>query len=341
MERRRPRLVPHRDHRRHPPAARSRPQPTAFLVDACSTPPARRAPASGRASTRSDMGIPANAIAEAVFARCLSAFKDERVAAAKVLKGPPRAPYQRTREAELVEAVRDALYCSKICAYAQGFQLMRRRRRNTTGRSTSATIAAIWRGGCIIRARFLQKITEAYHRNPGLVNLMLDPYFKRRSPRAREPGARSWRSRCGTASRCPPSAARCPTSTATDRRGSRPISSRPSAITSAPTPTSAWTRRAGSSSTWTGRTRSDRSSPSDRRLMINVLWFWAARGQLARGALSRTRLLVGSVGRPRSGYRSTWGRRRWPSSRLRRNCRAVKEGGTPFPTVHIMRDTTP
>ena len=122
-----------------------------------------------------DMGIPANAIAEAVFARCLSALKEERVGASKTLKGPDPA-YKGNRD-ELVAAVRDALYCSKICAYAQGFQLMREGQKEYKWKLNFAEIASIWRGGCIIRARFLQKITDAYSRNADLVNLLLDPYF--------------------------------------------------------------------------------------------------------------------------------------------------------------------
>jgi 6-phosphogluconate dehydrogenase len=122
-----------------------------------------------------DLGIPANAIAEAVFARCLSALKDERVEAARRLAGP--IPLAGGDRAAMVDAVRDALYCSKICAYAQGFQLMRAAQGEYGWRLDLATLAGIWRGGCIIRARFLQKITEAYTRDPNLVNLLLDPYF--------------------------------------------------------------------------------------------------------------------------------------------------------------------
>jgi 6-phosphogluconate dehydrogenase len=122
-----------------------------------------------------DMGIPANSIAEAVFARCMSALKDERVNASKVLKGPDPA-YKGNRD-ELIAAVRDALYCSKICAYAQGFQLMREAQREYKWKFDFAVIASIFRGGCIIRARFLQKIMDAYTRNADLVNLLLDPYF--------------------------------------------------------------------------------------------------------------------------------------------------------------------
>src|SRR4051794_7021245 len=121
-----------------------------------------------------DMGIPANAIAEAVFARCLSALKDERVTASKQLSGPKT---ETSSDRAIIDAVRDALYCSKICAYAQGFQLMAEAQKEYKWKLDFGTIASIWRGGCIIRARFLQKITEAYGRDPNLINLLLDPYF--------------------------------------------------------------------------------------------------------------------------------------------------------------------
>ncbi|PWU21443.1 MAG: phosphogluconate dehydrogenase (NADP(+)-dependent, decarboxylating) [Candidatus Rokuibacteriota bacterium] len=124
-----------------------------------------------------DLGIPANAIAEAVFARCLSALKDQRVAAARKLKGPT-ARFRGARGG-LIAAVRQALYCSKVCAYAQGFQLMAEAQKEYGWTLDFGTIASIWRGGCIIRARFLQKITEAYRRDSALANLMLDRYFAR------------------------------------------------------------------------------------------------------------------------------------------------------------------
>ena len=130
-----------------------------------------------------DMGIPANSIAEAVFARCLSALKDERVTASKQLTGPNLKP-QTSNSKDLIEAIRDALYCSKICAYAQGFQLMREAQKEYNWKLNFAEIAAIWRGGCIIRARFLQKITDAYKRDADLVNLLLDPYFNDQIKRA-------------------------------------------------------------------------------------------------------------------------------------------------------------
>jgi 6-phosphogluconate dehydrogenase len=124
-----------------------------------------------------DMGVPAPTIAEAVFARCLSAIKDERVEASKVLKGPNCPPLPEAQE-DLISAIRDALYCSKICSYAQGFQLMRTAETEYGWDLNFGEIARIWRGGCIIRAAFLQKITEAYERKPTLPNLLVDSYFK-------------------------------------------------------------------------------------------------------------------------------------------------------------------
>ncbi len=123
-----------------------------------------------------DMGIPAPTVAEAVFARCLSAVKEERVAASKQLKGPVKNV--KASRSSLVRAIHDALYCSKICSYAQGFQLMREAQKEYGWSLNFGEIAKIWRGGCIIRARFLQKITEAYERDPGLANLLLDPFFQ-------------------------------------------------------------------------------------------------------------------------------------------------------------------
>ncbi|HYP15175.1 MAG TPA: NADP-dependent phosphogluconate dehydrogenase [Bryobacteraceae bacterium] len=124
-----------------------------------------------------DMGVPAPSVAEAVFARFMSSIKEERVAASKILTGPKEGAAADQKES-LVEAVHDALYCSKICSYAQGFQLMRAAQVEYNWALDFGSIASIWRGGCIIRARFLQKITEAYERDPNLANLLLDPYFK-------------------------------------------------------------------------------------------------------------------------------------------------------------------
>ena len=150
--------------------------PEAFLVDYVLDTAQQKGTGKWTSINALDMGIPANSIAEAVFARFLSALKSERDAASRCLAGPE---YQYSGDHnELIDAVHDALYCSKICAYAQGFQLMRAAEREYGWKMDLASIAGIWRGGCIIRARFLQKITAAYDRDPQLVNLLLDPYFK-------------------------------------------------------------------------------------------------------------------------------------------------------------------
>ena len=123
-----------------------------------------------------DLGVPAPTVAEAVFARCISAIKDERVAASKSLTGPT-ARYSGDKAA-FIKAIHDALYASKICSYAQGFQLMRAAGADHKWDLKYGQIAMIWRGGCIIRAHFLNRIKEAYDRNCDLANLLLDPYFK-------------------------------------------------------------------------------------------------------------------------------------------------------------------
>ena len=123
-----------------------------------------------------DMGIPAPSIAEAVFARFLSAIKEERVEASKIIQ-PVFDAFDGDKSA-FIEAIHDALYCSKICSYAQGFQLMRAAQKEYDWKLDFGAISMIFRGGCIIRAAFLQKIYEAYQRDSNLANLLLDPYFK-------------------------------------------------------------------------------------------------------------------------------------------------------------------
>ena len=135
-----------------------------------------------------DLGMPANSIAEAVFARCLSAIKEERVEAEKVLHGP-ELPDLSGRRDELIPAINQALYCSKICAYAQGFQMMAAAQHEYDWDLNFGEIASIFRGGCIIRARFLQKITDAFDQNPKLQNLMMAPYFTE----AIHAGQQAWR----------------------------------------------------------------------------------------------------------------------------------------------------
>jgi 6-phosphogluconate dehydrogenase len=124
-----------------------------------------------------DLGIAIPQIAEAVFARCLSAIKDERVAAAKVLRGPK--PKFRGDQAEFVQQLQAAVYAAKICSYAQGYQLLRAAAAEYKWNLNYGEIALVWRNGCIIRAQFLGKIKEAFDRKPKLANLMLDPYFKK------------------------------------------------------------------------------------------------------------------------------------------------------------------
>lgn len=125
-----------------------------------------------------DLGAPAATIAEAVFARCISAIKDERVAASKVLKGPSTS-FQGDRDA-FIEDIRKALFASKICSYAQGFQLLRMAAEEYEWDLKFGEIALMWRGGCIIRAQFLGKIRDAFDEDPDLQNLLLAPYFKTR-----------------------------------------------------------------------------------------------------------------------------------------------------------------
>ena len=123
-----------------------------------------------------DAGQPLTLIGEAVFARCLSALKEERVAAAKILPGPKKAAFKGNKT-EFVNDLRQALYASKIVSYAQGYQLMRAVAKESGWNLNYGGIALMWRGGCIIRSAFLGKIKEAFTNDPKLVNLLLDPFF--------------------------------------------------------------------------------------------------------------------------------------------------------------------
>ncbi|MCY7756170.1 NADP-dependent phosphogluconate dehydrogenase [Bacillus inaquosorum] len=124
-----------------------------------------------------DLGVPLPIITESVFARFISAMKEERVKASGILSGPEVKPVTENKE-ELIEAVRKALFMSKICSYAQGFAQMKAASEEYNWDLKYGEIAMIFRGGCIIRAAFLQKIKEAYDREPELDNLLLDSYFK-------------------------------------------------------------------------------------------------------------------------------------------------------------------
>ena len=128
------------------------------------------------ANSALDLGQPVTLIGEAVFARCLSALKDERVAASKILTGPATKTDVGSR-AEFIENVRRALYCSKMISYAQGYMLLKAAAKENGWNLNMGGIALMWRGGCIIRSRFLGKIKAAYDTNPALENLLLDGFF--------------------------------------------------------------------------------------------------------------------------------------------------------------------
>lgn len=123
-----------------------------------------------------DLGVPLPLITESVFARYISAYKEERVQASKVL-AKPEMTFDGDKK-ELIEKIREALYFSKIMSYAQGFAQLRKASKEYEWDLPFGEIAKIWRAGCIIRAQFLQKITDAYETNPDIENLLLDDYFK-------------------------------------------------------------------------------------------------------------------------------------------------------------------
>lgn len=127
--------------------------------------------------TALDEGVPLTLIVEAVFSRCLSSLKDERIEAAKILKGP-EVKFEGDKEF-MLKALHDALYASKIVSYAQGYALMRTASETYNWDLQYGDIALMWRGGCIIRSAFLGKIKEAFDEQPDLKNLLLDDYFRK------------------------------------------------------------------------------------------------------------------------------------------------------------------
>lgn len=140
-----------------------------------------------------DEGIPLTLIGEAVFSRCLSAMKEERVAASKVLSGP--SVKFEGNKAQFIEDIKNALFAAKVVSYAQGYTLMRAAAGNYGWNLNYGGIALMWRGGCIIRSVFLGKIKEAFDNNPELKNLLLDPYFKDVMDKAQA----GWRRVCASA----------------------------------------------------------------------------------------------------------------------------------------------
>jgi len=140
-----------------------------------------------------DLGVPLTLIGEAVFGRCLSAQKDERVEAAKILSGP--TPKFEGDKKAFIADLEKALYASKLVSYAQGYVLMQAAAKEFGWDLNYGGIALMWRGGCIIRSAFLGKIKEAFDKNPGLSNLLLDPFFKQKI----EDAQASWRRVISTA----------------------------------------------------------------------------------------------------------------------------------------------
>jgi 6-phosphogluconate dehydrogenase len=140
-----------------------------------------------------DLGVPSTLVTEAVYARCLSALKDARVRASQVLTGPDLASHDQP--GDFVEQVRQALYASKIASYAQGYVQLAAAAKEHDWPLDYGAIAMMWRGGCIIRAQFLERIAAAYRAQPDLENLMLDPYFTEALTKAQ----RAWRHVIATA----------------------------------------------------------------------------------------------------------------------------------------------
>jgi 6-phosphogluconate dehydrogenase len=133
-----------------------------------------------------DLGVPSTMVTEAVYARAMSALKDARVRASKVLKGPTPASsgINISDRRGYIEAVRQALYASKICSYAQGFVQLQAAAKELNWKLNYGDIALLWRGGCIIRAAFLQRIKDAFDKQADLENLLLDPYFTEATAKA-------------------------------------------------------------------------------------------------------------------------------------------------------------
>jgi len=140
-----------------------------------------------------DLGIPLTLIGEAVFSRCLSAIKNERVEASKILNGP--TPHFSGDKVKFINDLKEALYASKIVSYAQGYELMRAAAEEYSWKLNYGGIALMWRGGCIIRSAFLGKIKEAFDNNPSITNLLLDPFFKDKVEKAQK----GWRNVVATA----------------------------------------------------------------------------------------------------------------------------------------------
>ncbi|REF28799.1 6-phosphogluconate dehydrogenase (decarboxylating) [Xenorhabdus cabanillasii] len=148
-----------------------------YLVDVILDEAANKGTGKWTSQSSLDLGVPVTLIAESVFARYISSMKDQRVAASKVLSGPEAQPFEGDKS-EFIEKVRRALYLGKIVSYAQGFQQLKASSDEYNWDLNYGEIAKIFRAGCIIRAQFLQKITDAYNEDQDIANLLLAPYFK-------------------------------------------------------------------------------------------------------------------------------------------------------------------
>ncbi|MCE9630928.1 MAG: decarboxylating NADP(+)-dependent phosphogluconate dehydrogenase [Planctomycetia bacterium] len=172
------------------------PESGAFMVDLILDKAGAKGTGKWMSQLALDLGVPSTLVTEAVYARCLSALKDARVRASKVLQGPGAAPtISAADRPAFIEQVRQALYASKIASYAQGYVQLAAAAKEHDWQLDYGAIAMMWRGGCIIRAQFLERIHEAYKAKPDLENLMLAPYFTAALAKAQAP----WRHVVATA----------------------------------------------------------------------------------------------------------------------------------------------
>ncbi len=164
------------------------PETGGFLVDSILDTAGAKGTGKWMSQLALDLGVPSTLVTEAVYARCLSALKDARVRASKVLHGPEAGKFSGDKK-QFIASVRQALYASKICSYAQGYVQMQAAAKEHNWPLDYGNIAMLWRGGCIIRARFLDRIKEAYDADKNLENLLLAPYFTEAVERAQS----AWR----------------------------------------------------------------------------------------------------------------------------------------------------
>jgi 6-phosphogluconate dehydrogenase len=157
-------------------------EPDSYLIDKILDTAGQKGTGKWTAIAALDLGMPVTLIGESVFARCLSALKDERVAASKILAGPETSgegavSIPAEHKAEFIEEVRRALYCSKMISYAQGYMLLRAAEKDQGWNLNMGGVALMWRGGCIIRSAFLGDIKKAFDKDPKLQNLLMDEFF--------------------------------------------------------------------------------------------------------------------------------------------------------------------